>query len=258
MAKNMNNVEGKTLEQLKKELVDIVEKHNLSESTSERVKLKVEAEKVKNEHNKVSKMDAYAECLKAENPMLAFAKMYTYNVVSIGNDKKTDTLSVKTENPSGAKLTEVFNLWDFVETCESMNKQVTAALDWKSKAAKTQKTLIENVQKYIEDGTEKDVAGLKAALQEMFNSIVMVAGESGNNAVIATSKQARLIYMTCGRMNAKNLQAMFGRESSWQAQAFTFLHCAVANKDITCTYGDSEPVAAIDEDEADTEETAAE
>lgn len=255
MAKNMNNVEGKTLEQLKKELIEVVEKHNLSESTSERVKLKVEADKLRNEYNKVAKLDAYAECLKAEKPMLAFVKMYKYNVVSVGIDKKTDTLSVKTEGNDGAKLTEVFNLWDFVEACEGMNKQVTAALDWKSKATKAQKTLIENVQKYIDDGAEKDVAGLKKALQEMFNSILMIPGESGNNAVIATSKQARLIYMTCGRMNSKNLQAMFGREKSWQSQAFAFLHCAVEAKDFTCIYGDDASTAAVEEDtEENTEE----
>lgn len=255
MAKNMINVEGKTLEQLKKDLVEVVEKHNLSESNSERVKLKVEAEKLKNEHNKVSKLDAYAECLKAEHPILAFAKMYEYVVVSIGIDKKTDTLSVKTEAKEGKKLTEVFNLWDFVEACEGMNKQVTAALDWKSKATKAQKFLVENVQKYIDDGTEKDVAGLKEALQNMFDSIVMVAGKSGNNAVIATSKLARGIYMTCGRMNAKSLQATFGRGDSWQKQAFAFLHCAVEGKDFTYIYGDDAPVAVVEEDtEENTEE----
>lgn len=251
MAKNMNNVEVKTLEQIKTELEAVIDKHNLSESASEKVQLKVRAEKLKGDYNEASKLNAYAECLKAEKPMLTFVKTYEYVVVSVGIDKKTDTLTLKTEANDGKKLTEVFDLWDFVETCEGMNKQITAALNWKSKAADARKTLIENVQKYIEDGTEKDVAGLKNALQVMFDSIVMVPGNSGNNAIIATSKQARTIYMTCGRLNARSLQAMFGRENSWRKQAFAFLHCAVEGKEFTYIYGDDD--AAVAEAEAETE-----
>ncbi len=259
MAKNIINVEGKTLEQIMTELKEAVTKRNQTENVSERLKLEVQAEKLKEEYNKTAKLDAYAACLEADNPMLTFVKQYSYGVVNIGTDRKTNALVIKTETSSGAKLTEVFNLWDFVETCESMNKQITSALNWKSKAAQAQKLLIENVQKYIEDGGEKDVLGLKTALQEMFDAILMIPGKSGGNAVRATSKQARTIYMTCGRMNNKSLQAMFGREKTWQGQAFAFLHCAVEGKDFTYVYGDSAPAAAdTEEEETNAEETAAE
>lgn len=255
MTKNIINAEGRTLDQIFAELKEAVTERNKCEVASERVKFEVKAEKLADEYNKTAKLNAYAECLEAANPMLTFIKQYAYGVVKVGVDRKTNTLTVRTETNSGAKLTEVFNLWDFVSYCESINKQITAALDWKSKAVKAQKTLIENVQKYIEDGAEKDVLGMKTALQEMFDSVIMIAGKSGNNAVLATSKQARTIYMTCGRMNNKNLQAMFGRESSWQAQAFAFLHCAVEGKDFTYVYGDSAPAAVVEDEEA-VEETA--
>lgn len=243
MTKKNNATESKNLNQLMAELNEVATKHNMATSAGDKIKLKAEAEKLQKDYNEVAKVDAYNECLKAENPMLTFIKRYTYNVVKVSTDKKTDVMAVKTENPNGTKITELFDLWDFVAFCEGKNKQVTAALDWKTKALKAQNDLIENITKYIEQGLEKDVKALKEALQGMFDSIVMVPGAKGNNAIKATSKQARIIYMTAGRLNAKKVEAMFAQENSWHKQAFAFLHVAVEGKEFICTYGDNAPGA---------------
>lgn len=253
MAKNVEiKVEGKTLEQILGEIKITVDTHNKSEVASERVQLKVQAAKLKEEYNKTSKLDAYAKCLEAENPMLAFIQMYKFPVVSIGSSKETENMTVKTEDSNGATLTEVFNLWDFVTWCEGRNKQVTVALDWKTKATKAKDALIAAVQNNIDNDSDKlEVGEFKAALQAMFNSIVNVTGESGNNAVIAKSKQCRIIMFTCGRLDNRTFKAQFATEKSWQKQAFAFLHCAVKGKEFTCIYGDEENATADDEKKAE-------
>lgn len=255
--KNVIIVEGKTIEQIKAELESTIDKHNSTEVVAERIKLKVAAEKFKEAYNKASMHTAYADCLGTKNPMLALIQAYKYPVVSVGADRETGDLTLKSENNDGSKLTEVFNLWNFVEFCESINKQVVASLDWKSKANAAKKVLLESVQKYIDNGTEMDVGGLKNALQEMYNSIVKFAGKNGNNAIIETSKHTRLIYVTCGRLDTKSFVAKFGTEKSWQKTVFAFLHAAIEGKDFSCIYGEDDTKTADTNEEADevTEET---
>lgn len=251
MAKNIK-IEGKTLEQIMDSIKEAVTKYQLTDSAPERLRLRMEAEKLRDEYNKTSKLTAYAACLEAENPMLTLIQTYTYNVVSVGTDKKTDTLSVKTETSKGEKLSDVFNLWDFVETCKSVGVEVTAASDWKIKAVEAQKTLIENVRKYITSGGAKDVKALKDALQAMFDAVVKIEGKTGGNAVRATSKQVRTIYMTCGSMNFRTLEATFGRDSVWQKHAFAYMHAAVTGKEYTYVYGGSDAAAETAEEAAET------
>lgn len=256
MAKKNNIAEGKTLEQIKAELETVVDTHNNSENAAERNTLKVKAEKLKEAYNECSLHNAYAECLGAEKPMLAFIQMYKYPVVSVGSERNTGDMTLKTEDGNGNKLTEVFNLWHFVEYCEGRDTKVTAALDWKSKAKQAKVFMLDAINKYIDDGTEKDVKGMKDALDAMFDSVIMIAGAKGGNQVRSTSKQVREIYMTCGRMDAKSLNIKFGTEKSWQKQAFAYLYAAVEGKEFTIIYGDDDTKVSATEETA-TEQTAA-
>ena len=258
MAKNVNMIEGMTLEQIKAKLADVVTDHNKTEVASERVKLKVQAEKLRDDYNKTAKLNAYAECLEADNPMLTFIKKYKYEIIAIGADKKTGQLSVKTEDAKGNTLTELFNLWDFVSHCEGLNRQVTAALNWKSKASEAKPILVDNIRKYIDNGGEKDVKSLKEALQAMFDAIIMIPGKTGNNAVIMSSKQVREIYMTNGAQNFKTFKSMFAQDKTWQKQVLAYLHCAVEKKDFTRVYGEDEAAIVTEDAKTNTEETAAE
>ena len=244
MAKNNNMIEGMTLEQIKAKLVEVVTEHNKTEVAAERAKLKVQAEKLKTGYNDTAKLTAYAECLEAERPMLAFIQKYKYEVISVGMDKSTDLLSVKTHDSKGMVLTEMFNLWDFVSHCEALNRQVTAALDWKSKANSAKPILVENIRKYVEDGVEKDIKSLKEALQNVFDAIIMIPGKAGKNAVVMTSKQVREIYMTSGRQNFKTFKSLFARDDTWQKQVLAYLHCSVMQKDFSRIYGEDEAVQA--------------
>ncbi len=247
MAKNITT-EGKTMEQILEELKLAVDKHNDSKDVSERVKLKYEAEKLVEAYNKASMLTGYAECLVAENPMLAFIQKYQYPVVSAGIKKGETDMTIKTDGKA------VFDLWNFVDWCAGRNQQITVALDWKSKANVARDTLKAQVEKYIEKGTKMDVGALKKDLQSMFDSIVMKPGKDGNNAVIATSKNVRTIHMTCGTLNIKTFTAKFVAEKSWRAQVFAFLNRAVEGKDFTHVYGDEDTATT----EAVTEETQAE
>ncbi|MBQ3017397.1 MAG: hypothetical protein IJD89_00475 [Clostridia bacterium] len=246
----MNTIEGKTLEQILGELKVVVDNHNKSDVASERVKLEVQAAKLKDDYNKTSKQTAYAECLEAENPMLTFIQKYKFPVVSLGTNKDTKNITVKTEDSNGVKLTEVFNLWDFVAWCEERNKQVTVALDWKSKAIKAKNALIAVIEADNNTGVYS-IGEFKAALQTAFDSIVKVAGESGNNAVIAKSKQCRIIKNTAGRLDNRSFVAQFGSEKAWQKQVFAYLHLAIEGKEFTTIYGDGEENATTTEETKD-------
>lgn len=244
--------EGKTMEQILEELKLGVDKHNDSKDVAERVKLKYEAEKLVEAYNQASKLAAYAECLEAENPMLAFIQMYQHPVVSAGVKKGETDITIKTDGKA------VFDLWDFVDWCAGRNQQITVSLDWKSKANAARDILKSQVETYINKGTKPDVKSLKDALQEMFDSIVMKPGKNGNNAVIATSKNVRTIHMTCGALNVKTFNAKFVAEKSWKGQVFAFLNRAVEGKDFTHTYGDDDATPAADASDAKPEAEATE
>lgn len=241
MKKNVENkTEGMTMEQILAKLKETVESHNKSEVAGDRVKLKIEAEKLKDSYNEASKATSYAKCLEAENPMLAFIQMYQYPVVRTGSSKETGNLTVNTEDNDGERLTEVANLWDFVEWAAGRNKQVTVALDWKSKANEACKLLRSQVQEYNDNGTPMGVGKLQTALQAMFDSIVKVTAPSGRNAIIITSKAVRILQTTCGSMDVKKFVAKFASAKTWQKQTFALLHGAVVGKEFTCIYGDDE------------------
>lgn len=251
--KNITTTEGKTLEQIMQELRTAVDEHNGTEVASERVTAAVKVAKLKDDYNKASLLKAYSECLEAENPMLTFIKKYQYPVVSTGTKKDNGNISIKDDG------TAVFNLWNFVEWCEGRNHQVVVNLDWKSKAEEARKALLTEGEKYIETGNEFNVGAVKDAIQAMFNSIVMVAGESGNNAVIAKSKNVRVLKMTCAKVGKDGLSVQFGAGKTWQARVFSFLHLAVDGKNYTMTYGDPEKEApAAAEPEVETDEVSAE
>ena len=259
MAKKNTNTQGMTCEQMKAKLKELVDAHNESNDVAERNKLGAQALKLKDDYNKVSLLDVYAEAMEAENIMLAFIKAYTYPTISVGSKKDTGNLSIKDDGKT------VMNLWDFVEWTEGRNKQVYNAVDWKSKAAEAQKVLVSVAEQYINSGVAPEPTELKAALQAAFNSTVMVPGKDGNNAIIATSKACRVIIFTCGHMDFKAIQANFGQSKTWQKQFLAFLHCAAEGKEPTLTFGDPEDQStdnaaedSAEESEATTEETKAE
>lgn len=259
MAKKNTNTQGMTCEQMKTKLKELVDAHNDSNDVAERQKLGTQALKLKDDYNKVSLLDVYAEAMEAENPMLAFIKAYTYPTISVGSKKDTGNLSIKDDGKA------VMNLWDFVEWAAGRNKQVTHALDWKSKSAEAQKVLVDVVEKFINSDTKPEVGELKAALQTAFNSVVMVPGENGNNSIIAKSKACRIIIATCATMDYKSFQANFGQSKTWQKQFLAFLNRAAEGKEFVLTFGDPEDQStenaaedSVEESEATTEEVKAE
>ena len=256
MKKN-NLFEGMTKEQILSKLKEIVVAHNESEDNAEKGKLKVKADRAVEEYNNTSKHDTYAECLEAKNPILTFIKKYEYPVISIKADKDTDTISIKeTVKPdSSVKTTAVFNLWDFVAFCESTNRQVTVSLDWKTKAEKAKNILTTELNRYIDEGGEKNVGLLKDALQAMTDAVVMVAGESGNNAVIIKSKMVRTLYTTSGRLNNKTHHVDFARATTWQSFVLSMLNRAVQGKEFTYTYGDPNDQTETEENTTTDEQT---
>ena len=259
MAKNTIKIESKTLEQIMQELEIAVTTYNTAEKLNERTKAREDADKLCADYNEAAKHSVYADCLATEEPMLTFIKKYEYEVIKVSLDTKTALLTIKTEGAKGKKFTELLNLWDFDKYCKSLNRQVTAALDWDSKSDAAKEVLIENLGKYVENGHEMHVGKLQEALQEVFDSIIMIAAPSGKNAVRIASKQVRTIYTTSGKEDFKKLQVMYGREDNWQKKVLGYLHVAVAGKDFVRIYGEPKDAkaTATEETAENTEETTA-
>ena len=250
MAKKNTNNQGMTCEQMKTKLKEVVDAHNESTDLAERNKLRQSATVLKDDYNKTSLLDVYAEAMEAENPMLAFIKAYTYPTLSVGSKKDTGNLSVKDDGKA------VMNLWEFVEWAAGRNKQVVKALDWKAKSTEAQKVLVDVVEKFIDNDTKPEVGELKTALQTAFNSVVMVPGENGNNSIIAKSKACRIIIATCANMDYKSFQANFGQSKTWQKQFLAFLNRAAEGKEFTLTFGDPEDQTTDSADEESVEAEA--
>lgn len=253
MAKKNTNTQGMTCEQMKNKLKEVVDAHNESNDLAERQKLGTQALKLKDDYNKVSLLDVYADAMEAENPMLAFIKAYTYPTLSVGSKKDTGNLSIKDDGKA------VMNLWDFVEWAAGRNKQVTHALDWKSKAEEAKNVLVSVVEKYINDATVMNVGEFKTALQAAFNSVVMIPGESGNNSIIAKSKACRIIITTCSNTDYKSFKANYGQSKIWQKQFLMFLNRAAEGKEVGITFGDPEEQStdnAVEQTENEAAQTA--
>lgn len=243
MAKNtITTTEGKTLEQVKNELKAAIDKHNLAEDAITRLKTEREVKKLKAEYDVLSLHTTYSKCLEAENPMLDFIKTYFYKTASVTTDKDTGDFKLKDDGKA------VMSLWDFVKFCNSINRQVAVALDWESKAEKARTNLTTQVQNHIDNEAELKIGSFKDAMQDAFNSIVMVPGKDGNNCVIAKSKNIRTFLFACANMNVKTFEVKVAG-NSWRSQFFALLHCAAEGKEFTITYGDPD---------ADTEQVAAE
>lgn len=243
MAKNEIITEGKTLEQVKNELKAAIDKHNLAADAITRLKSEREVKKLKGEYDTLSLHTTYAKCLEDQNPMLDFIKTYFYKTASVTTDKDTGDFKLKDDGKA------VMNLWDFVKFCNSINRQVAVALDWESKAEKARTNLTTQVQNHIENESELKIGEFKDAMQDAFNSIVMVPGENGNNSVIAKSKSMRTFLFACANMNTKTFEVKVAG-NSWRSQFFALLHCAAKNKEFTVTYGDPDSDAEQETAEA--------
>lgn len=258
----MENTKIRTMDTIRTELDNSVEKYNLATDTAERIKLAAEHKTLVEEYNKLSLLSTYAKCMAAELPLVEFAKAYYYTAISVkdaaheevinGVSKTLMTRSVK----DGDKKLDVTK---FIEWTEERNKSVAAAKDWKTKTNAARNAVITEWKKYLEskgDSHAVSNSAIKRAVQDMFDSLVFIKSETGKNAVIATGAIAKwLVSMANSRKDAKvdknvvitgNILPM----ATWRTLLLDVLHIAVTGKKFAIVYGDPEGEAQDKKSEA--------
>lgn len=254
--KTMNKAEERTMQVVMSELKDKIDRYNLETNAAKRNTLEVECKNLVAEYNEMSLLDAYATFKAEDDPMVALAKAYTYDVISakatshqemVDGVKKSIVTMVLDEN-----RTKLLNAAKFIEWMAERNVPVTARTDWKKRVNDAHKELISQWKSFIEDGTDFKVGALKTALQDMVDAFIMLEGENGKNAYVVTSKLTRSIIAFC-TSRKDGLKGTIAAKNMWDRLQMDILHAVVTRKEFEIAYGEAE-----DEAEAENEEEAAE
>lgn len=254
MAKKATKVEERTMQVVMSEIKDNIDKYNLEKDAAKRNALEVTVKNLVTEYNEMSLLDAYATFKAEEDPMVALAKAYTYNVISakatphqemVNGVKKSVVTMVLDKD-----RTKLLNAAKFIEWMAERNVNVTARADWRKRVNDAHGELIAQWKAFIEDGTDFKVGALKAALQNMVDAFIMLEGENGKNAFTVTSKATRSVIAFC-TSRKDGLKGNVATKSTWEKIQMDILHAVVTRKEFDISYGELEA-------EAETEEEAAE
>jgi hypothetical protein len=245
--------ENRTMSIVLAELNKSVDKYNLATDAVERVQLAVEHKNLVQEYNELSLLNAYAECMKDENPIVALAKTYYYDTVSVkdnahnevGEDGVMKTSVTRSVNDGNKKL----DVTKFIEWTEERNKSVAADKTWKTKMLAARNSIEAEWKKFFAskgDTHSMSVGKAKKALQAMFDALVFIPSETGKNAVIANGDIAKWVL---GFANSRKDTKVDGNititgnvlpKSTWNALCLDALHKAVTGKTFDIIFGEPE------------------
>lgn len=247
-------IESMTMEEIKKALEVAVESYNGTKDAYERTKLEKECKDYVAKYNELAVLTDYAKILAntGENPIVAIAKAYKYDIIAVKFnvvedvvDGKSVTVKVASVDETGKKT---HNLIEFIEWAEKHNKKIAYATDWKAKMEDARTAINKDFQKVMEseDGYKTSKNVIKAAMQSLFDSMVFMPGESGKNAIYPTKDGVNIIVAIAADLKeaidsgevAFTLQ--FLGKQKWRSLIFKVLHLSVKGKKIAYLYGDPE------------------
>lgn len=244
--------ENLTLEQLRAMLDETVDKHNIAENSIARVEARAETKDITDAYNELSLLTVYANCMKEEQPLVAFVKTFYYHTVSVKvavSNEVIDGVAKSSEVASVTESDKKMSLFKFIDWAKDRNKVITADKCYKTATNKCRNTINavwENFQN-SKDKTEMSKNAVKKALQPMFDALIFIKGKSGKNAVIATGDIAFYIIALAAELkttaddNKKpNFNIEFLKSKSWDGHILNMLHMAVEGKTFDVVYGDPE------------------
>ena len=269
MAKNINNMtEGRTLDVIRKELVDIVDKRNLSTEVSEQGELEATMKKLVEDWNELSLLTAYADFLTDEHPLVAFGKAYTYATISTKSAQHKEVIngvkrSVYTFSVEDGK--KMLSLPKFVAWAKERNVLLAADKEYLEQWGDAREEAIRQWKRYWNtkgETTKLEIGKMKKELQKLFDALVFIESSSGKNAIIATGDHAKWIL---GLSNARkvDLKTKTQQVNTMSAQLWETLFMDVWNmvcekKTYTVIFGDEKPEGEAEETADTTTDTAEE
>lgn len=253
MAKNIVINEGRTLDIIRNELVDAVDKYNLSSDSEERADLEVTMKNLTNEWNELSLLTAYASFLDDAQPLVAFGKAYTYATISTkdhphkevvnGVKRTVHTLSVE----DGFKQLSVTK---FLGWAKESNKELAADKLWVEKWGAAREEVNKQWKRIFDskaENSELKIGQMRRKLQALFDSLVFIeaTGGSGKNALFATGNMAKyaLSLSNVRKVDLKEKTQKVQNMSTqlWEQIGMDIWHQVCANKTYTVVIGDEEP-----------------
>lgn len=251
-------MEKRTLKVVLEELNKSVDKYNLSTNAVERVQLAVEHKNLATEYNELSLLNAYASFMADEKPIVALAKAYYYDTISVKDNVHNEVAdgvmksSVTRSVNEGCKKLDVTK---FIEWTAERNRCVAADKSWKS-AVSAARTVIETEWKKFfaskGDSHSMSIGKTKKALQTMFDALVVIPTEKGNNAIVANSDIAKWVL---GFANTRKDSKIDGNvnivgnvlpKQTWNTLLLDILHKAVAGKTYEIIFGEPEENAVAE------------
>ena len=270
-----NPVENRTMSVVLEELNASVDRYNdLDPATNaaERNALALTHKNLVQEFNELSMLTAYAAFMNEELPLLALAKTYYYDTVSVKDtvhNEVIDGVMTSTVTRSVNDGNKKFDVAKFIIWTEEHNRSVAADRKWKSAVEKSRSSIEAEWKKFFTgkgETTKLSVGKTKSVLQDMFDALIFIAGKSGKNAFIADGAIAR--YMI-GFANSRKDSLVDGKvkitgnvlpRQTWSTLLLDIMHMAATGKTYEVIYGDPEEAEdeAEVEAEATTDEAAAE
>lgn len=263
MAKN----EKRTLDVILAEMNTVVNNYNeLDMADVSRVTLKKQASDLAKEYNELSMLTVYATCLEDKLPVKAFVEAGTYKTKrvkesAIKEPDKDGSLHLKlvcaVEDGKPANL----DLMKFLEWAAAKNKQAAHSADWRIKIAEAKDVIRDSYRKSFAsngDTHKLSIKKLKSVLQDMFDALIFIPTEKGENSVRATGDIAKNFREFATKTNTKLVESDKLGEvlpgDVWNALVMKNLKAAVEGKKLIVDF-DCAEAAKTESDEEPTEET---
>lgn len=258
MAKNLVVNEGRTLEIIRKELTEAVDKYNLSSNADERAGLEVTHKNLVDEWNELSMLTAYSSFLDDPQPLVAFGKAYTYATISTKDNKHKEVVDGVKRSISTRSVEDGFrqmSVSKFLTWAKEKNKTLTANAVWLDKFTAAREEVNKQWKRIFASKAENSdlkIGQMKRALQALFDVLVFIPAPSGKNALVATNDMAKyaLGVSNVRKVDLKEKSQKVQNMSSqlWEQVFMDIWHMVCANKTYIVIIGDEET-----EDEAEAE-----
>lgn len=253
------NIEARTMNVVLEEIKLKVDAFNAAKF-EDRPEIEVALTNLEKEYNELSLLNSWGEFVAAENPMVAFAKAYSYPVIGHKTVPHRETVN-------GAKVvtytcvidttkSRLLNVAEFVEWNEERGVQLAHDTNWRGALNDARESVIAQWKAFFAakgDTRKVSIGKMKKALQTMVDALVFIPGESGNNAVIVKSDVAKAVF-AFSTSRKDGLQGAIMAGGTWKKLQMDVLHAVVEGKEFTITYGD--PVEEEEETDAESEDKA--
>lgn len=263
MAKN----EKRTLNVILDDLNNAVNSYNdLDIADAARLDLTKQAKELTKEYNELSMLTAYSTCMQDKLPIKAFVEAFNYKTVST---KDTPHYEVDAETGSKSLVftrsvtegTSGLNLVKFLEWAAEKNVQVAASKDWRIKMAEAKDAIKDAWKKFQAsrgDTHKVSIKALKKSMQGMFDALIFIPTEKGENSVFATGNIAKTAFQFANQANTKAEKNLIMGDvlpdRVWNAILMKSLLAAVSGKQLIINF-DGE---AAEEEAAETPAAEAE